>query len=74
MFRFDYRFSDANTFFVRYNTDNAYVDNPTDALGTHNVTSAWFADAKSASAADRGQRYCSPECRSEVRRCQRHEA
>jgi hypothetical protein len=37
MFRFDYRFSDASTFFVRYNIDNAYIDNPTDALGTHNV-------------------------------------
>ena len=37
MFRFDYRFNDTNTAFVRYNVDNAYIDNPTDALGDHNV-------------------------------------
>ncbi len=37
MFRFDYRFNDTNTFFARYNIDNAYIDNPTDALGDHNV-------------------------------------
>jgi hypothetical protein len=37
MFRFDYRFNDNNTVFVRYNIDNAYIDNPTDALGGHNV-------------------------------------
>jgi hypothetical protein len=37
MFRFDYRFNDANTAFVRYNIDDAYIDNPTDALGDHNV-------------------------------------
>jgi hypothetical protein len=37
MFRFDYRFNDRNTAFVRYNVDNAYIDNPTDALGDHNV-------------------------------------
>lgn len=37
MFRFDYRFSDKSTAYVRYNIDNAYIDNPTDALGTHNV-------------------------------------
>jgi len=37
MFRFDYRFSDATTSYVRYNIDNAYIDNPTDALGGHNV-------------------------------------
>ena len=36
-FRFDYRFNDANTAFVRYNIDNAYIDNPNDALGSHNV-------------------------------------
>ncbi len=37
MFRFDYRFSDATTMYARYNVDNAYIDNPTDALGDHNV-------------------------------------
>jgi len=37
MFRFDYRFNDTNTAFVRYNIDNAYIDNPADALGDHNV-------------------------------------
>src|SRR5215468_6125123 len=33
MFRFDYHFNDANTMFVRYNIDNAYIDKPQDALG-----------------------------------------
>src|SRR5262249_35766487 len=37
MFRFDYRFSDQSTAYVRYNIDNAYIDNPQDALGTRNV-------------------------------------
>ena len=37
MFRFDYRFNDSNTAYVRYNVDNAYIDNPSDALGDHNV-------------------------------------
>jgi len=37
MFRFDYRFNDRNTLYARYNTDNVYIDNPTDALGSHNV-------------------------------------
>jgi Carboxypeptidase regulatory-like domain/TonB dependent receptor len=37
MARFDYRFNDANTAYARYNVDNAYIDTPTDALGTHNV-------------------------------------
>ena len=37
MFRFDYRFSDTSTSYIRYNIDNAYIDNPTDALGDHNV-------------------------------------
>jgi hypothetical protein len=38
MFRFDYRFNDTNTMYARYNTDDVYIDNPTDALGSHNVT------------------------------------
>ena len=37
MIRFDYRFSDADSFFARYNIDDVYIDNPTDALGSHNV-------------------------------------
>jgi len=37
MLRFDYRFSDKSTAYVRYNIDNAYIDNPSDALGTRNV-------------------------------------
>jgi hypothetical protein len=37
MFRFDYRFNDANSAYVRYNIDNAYIDNPSDALGGHNI-------------------------------------
>jgi hypothetical protein len=37
MIRFDYRFNDTNTMYARYNTDNVYIDNPTDALGSHNV-------------------------------------
>ncbi len=37
MFRFDYRFNDTNTAYARYNVDNAYIDNPSDALGDHNV-------------------------------------
>ncbi len=37
MFRFDYRFTDQSTAYVRYNIDKAYLDTPTDALGTRNV-------------------------------------
>jgi hypothetical protein len=37
MFRLDYRFNDTNTSYVRYNIDNAYIDNPSDALGDHSV-------------------------------------
>jgi len=37
MARFDYRFNDKNSAYVRYNIDNAYIDDPTDALGSHNV-------------------------------------
>jgi hypothetical protein len=37
MFRFDYRFDDRNTFYARYNVDDVDIDNPTDALGSHNV-------------------------------------
>lgn len=37
MFRFDYVWSDKTTTYARYNVDHAYIDNPTDALGTHNV-------------------------------------
>jgi hypothetical protein len=37
MIRFDYRFDDRNTLYARYNIDDVYIDNPTDALGSHNV-------------------------------------
>ena len=37
MIRFDYRFSDKDTMYARYNLDDVYIDNPTDALGSHNV-------------------------------------
>jgi outer membrane receptor protein involved in Fe transport len=37
MARFDYRFNERNTIFARYNIDDAYIDNPVDALGSHNV-------------------------------------
>jgi hypothetical protein len=37
MIRFDYRFNDQNTLYARYNIDDVYIDNPTDALGSHNV-------------------------------------
>jgi hypothetical protein len=35
--RFDYRFTDKDSMYVRYNIDNAYADTPQDALGTRNV-------------------------------------
>ena len=37
MARFDYRLSDKSTFYARYNIDNAYIDKPSDALGSRNV-------------------------------------
>ena len=37
LFRFDYRFSDNSTAYVRYNIDNALIKSPQDALGTNNV-------------------------------------
>jgi hypothetical protein len=37
MFRLDYRFSNKTSAYARYNVDDAYIDNPTDALGSHNV-------------------------------------
>jgi hypothetical protein len=37
MVRLDYVFSSRTTMYGRYNVDHAYIDNPTDALGTHNV-------------------------------------
>src|SRR5499427_2910258 len=38
MFRFDYLFSGRTSMYARYNIDDAYIDNPTDAFGSHNVT------------------------------------
>ena len=37
LFRFDYRFSDRTTSYVRYNIDNALLNSPQDALGTTNI-------------------------------------
>ena len=37
MVRLDYVFSSRTTMYARYNVDHAYIDNPTDALGSHNV-------------------------------------
>src|SRR5499426_2470784 len=37
MFRFDYLFSVSTSMYARYNIDDAFIDNPTDALGTHDV-------------------------------------
>jgi Carboxypeptidase regulatory-like domain/TonB dependent receptor-like, beta-barrel len=37
MARLDYRFDDNNTTYVRYNVDDAYIDNPSDSLGDHEV-------------------------------------
>jgi outer membrane receptor protein involved in Fe transport len=37
MFRFDYLFSEKTSMYARYNIDDAYIDNPADALGSHNV-------------------------------------
>ena len=37
MARFDYRFDDNNSAYVRYNVDDTYADTPTDSLGGHNV-------------------------------------
>ncbi len=37
LFRIDYRFSDQSTAFVRYNIDNAFLNNPLAAVGTHNT-------------------------------------
>jgi predicted porin len=35
MIRFDYCFNDRNRMYVPYNIDDVYIDNPTDALGSH---------------------------------------
>ena len=37
MFRLDYHFNDKSSAYARYNVDNAYIDNPSDALGDHEV-------------------------------------
>jgi hypothetical protein len=37
LFRLDYRYNDKSTSYVRYNIDKAYIDTPTDALGTRNA-------------------------------------
>jgi hypothetical protein len=35
--RLDYRLTDKDSMYLRYNIDNAYADTPADALGTHSV-------------------------------------
>jgi hypothetical protein len=37
LFRFDYRFDDKNSAYVRYSIDNALINNPQDALGATNT-------------------------------------
>jgi hypothetical protein len=37
MFRLDYIFNGKSSAYFRYNVDNAYIDNPSDALGDHAV-------------------------------------
>ena len=37
MFRLDYHFNDKSSAYLRYNIDQAYIDNPSDALGDHAV-------------------------------------
>jgi hypothetical protein len=37
MFRLDYHINDKNSAYARYNIDQAYIDNPSDALGDHAV-------------------------------------
>ena len=37
MIRMDYHISDTSTAYLRYSIDNAYIDNPQDAIGTRNV-------------------------------------
>ncbi|HEY1950761.1 MAG TPA: carboxypeptidase regulatory-like domain-containing protein [Bryobacteraceae bacterium] len=37
LFRLDYHFSDTSTGFIRYNIDNALINNPQDALGATNT-------------------------------------
>ena len=37
LFRFDYRFSDSSSAYVRYSIDNALINNPQDALGATNT-------------------------------------
>ena len=38
--RFDYRFNDTNTYFARYNLDDAYLDSPKGNIGDHTTTNA----------------------------------
>jgi hypothetical protein len=40
LIRFDYRFNDANTYFARYNIDDAHLDSPKGNLGDHTTTVA----------------------------------
>src|SRR5215469_9356253 len=40
LIRFDYRFNDTNTYFARYNLDDAYLDTPKGNIGDHTTTNA----------------------------------
>lgn len=40
LIRFDYRFNDTNTYFARYNLDDAYLDSPKGNIGDHATTHA----------------------------------
>jgi hypothetical protein len=40
LIRFDYRFNDTNTYFARYNVDDAYLNAPKGNIGDHTVTNA----------------------------------
>ncbi len=40
LIRFDYRFNDSNTYFARYNVDDAFLNAPKGNLGDHTATNA----------------------------------
>jgi hypothetical protein len=40
LIRFDYRFDDRNTYFARYNVDDAYLDTPKGNIGDHTTTNS----------------------------------
>jgi hypothetical protein len=40
LIRFDYRFNDTNTYFARYNVDDAFLNTPKGNIGDHTTTNA----------------------------------